>query len=140
MISLIIKHYLTLFISVGIGAVFIFALGVYAIIRIFYFSAKQTPKVEPVLTIHNEALPAGLKSSSSMSSMSSLSLSTDIHFGAQDLVAIAGDDLMATQLDLARAYIESGNNKQAKTLLNNVISQGSATQQQEANHLLNTVS
>lgn len=53
-----------------------------------------------------------------------------------DVRAIAGDDIMVTQLDLARAYIELGQKKLAKQILEEVQSQGSLMQQQAAERLL----
>lgn len=60
-----------------------------------------------------------------------------LHYTANDLTAITGDDVFATQLDLARAYIETDKKELAKTILEVVIEQGSALQQQEAQQLLN---
>lgn len=55
-----------------------------------------------------------------------------------DFTSISGDDVLATQLDLARAYIETGKKQQARRILNSVLTQGSAGQQQEAQQLLNS--
>jgi FimV-like protein len=55
---------------------------------------------------------------------------------SSDFIAIAGDDLMATQLDLARAYIETGQNEFAKNILKEVISNGNISQRAEAKQLL----
>ncbi len=56
-----------------------------------------------------------------------------------DIDAIAGDDVMTTQLDLARAYIEMGEKTLAKEMLDQVVEQGSALQQQAAKQLLGRV-
>lgn len=53
-----------------------------------------------------------------------------------DFNAIAGDDVYATQLDLARAYLETGNASLAKTILKSVAKLGSAKQREEAKRLL----
>ena len=53
-----------------------------------------------------------------------------------DITAIAGDGLMATQLDLARAYIETGKKQLATAILKQVLSQGSEAEQHEAQMLL----
>lgn len=53
-----------------------------------------------------------------------------------DFNAIAGDDVFATQLDLARAYLETGNAPLAKSILKSVAKQGSAKQREEAKRLL----
>lgn len=54
----------------------------------------------------------------------------------QEMTAIAGDDVMATQLDLARAYLETGSEKLAKTILKTVAKAGSPAQRLEAKRLL----
>lgn len=53
-----------------------------------------------------------------------------------DMAAIAGDDLFATQLDLARAFIESGKKQFAKKILENILEAGNPDQRQEAKSLL----
>jgi FimV-like protein len=58
---------------------------------------------------------------------------------AEDLGAIAGDDVMATQLDLARAYLEADHKQLAKEILLSVLNEGSSTQRQEAQQLLSTL-
>lgn len=57
----------------------------------------------------------------------------------ETMTPIAGDDVIATQLDLARAYLETGSAILAKTILKAVVKQGSATQREEAKRLLNHV-
>lgn len=57
-----------------------------------------------------------------------------------DVNAIAGDDLLTTQLDLARAYIEMDNKELAKDILQQVLRQGNATQKREAERLLHAYS
>lgn len=56
-----------------------------------------------------------------------------------DFSAIAGDDVITTQLDLARAYIETGSQSLAKNILVSVMAEGSAEQQAEAQRLLTSV-
>lgn len=51
----------------------------------------------------------------------------------------AGEDEITTQLDLARAYIETGKEHLAKTILHSVITQGNVTQQEEAQQLLSVL-
>lgn len=57
----------------------------------------------------------------------------------ETMTPIAGDDVISTQLDLARAYLETGSAILAKTILKAVVKQGSATQREEAKRLLNHV-
>ena len=56
-----------------------------------------------------------------------------------EMQPIAGDDVVATQLDLARAYLETGSAAMAKTILKVVVKQGSQAQREEAKQLLNHV-
>jgi len=55
---------------------------------------------------------------------------------SRDIRAIAGESIMATQLDLARAYIEIGKKTLAKKILNHVIKNGSSEDQKYAKQLL----
>src|SRR5260221_14687912 len=55
---------------------------------------------------------------------------------SQDIRAIAGDDVLTTQLDLARAYIEIGKKKLAKKILDHVVQHGNLSQKQVAQHLM----
>jgi FimV-like protein len=56
-----------------------------------------------------------------------------------DLSTIAGDDIITTQLDLAKAYIEMKQKKLAKAMLKQTIRQGSISQQATARQLLKTI-
>lgn len=55
---------------------------------------------------------------------------------SRDIRAIAGEDVITTQLDLARAYIELGKEKLAKKILDHVIQHGDSHQQESAQQLL----
>jgi len=54
--------------------------------------------------------------------------------------ALAGDDIGATKLDLATAYIDMGDFKSAKRILQEVIETGSPIQSQEAERLMQRAS
>jgi FimV-like protein len=56
-----------------------------------------------------------------------------------DFEAIAGDDVTATQLDLAKAYLEMGQKTLAKTILRQTIKQGSKPQKLHARQLLKSL-
>lgn len=56
-----------------------------------------------------------------------------------DLSPIAGDDVFSTQLDLARAYLETNNKHLAQPILHLVVEQGSKTQAAEAKLLLSMI-
>lgn len=58
---------------------------------------------------------------------------------SNDIRAIAGDDVMVTQLDLARAYIELGKKKLAKQILDHVLKHGNPLQQQSARQLMASI-
>lgn len=58
---------------------------------------------------------------------------------AEDIKMVAGDDFVATQLDLARAYIEIGKRKLARSILEHVIKTGNAGQQLEAKRLIHSL-
>lgn len=55
---------------------------------------------------------------------------------SRDIRAIAGENVMVTQLDLARAYIEVGKVKLAKQILDHVLLHGDLNQQKSAQQLL----
>jgi FimV-like protein len=56
-----------------------------------------------------------------------------------ELADIAGDDVYATQLDLAKAYMEMGHKDAAKKLLIEARQEGNSAQQKEARRLLETI-
>ncbi|MHB1947734.1 MAG: FimV/HubP family polar landmark protein [Gammaproteobacteria bacterium] len=55
---------------------------------------------------------------------------------SHDIKAIAGEDVMSTQLDLARAYIEMDKKQLAKKILDHVCDHGDHLQMQEAKRLM----
>ncbi|MFZ2315163.1 MAG: FimV/HubP family polar landmark protein [Gammaproteobacteria bacterium] len=55
---------------------------------------------------------------------------------AADMTAIAGDDVLTTQLDLAKAFIETNKPKAARGILKKVAKRGSVAQKAEAKQLL----
>ena len=109
MIDIILTSYRALIVSIGAAALLLFLLGSWLILRTTW------------------KMPASEESTSQ-----------DL-LATQDLAAIAGDDVIATQLDLARAYIETGSGKLAKAILKGVIKQGGKADQQEAQRLLSTL-
>jgi pilus assembly protein FimV len=56
--------------------------------------------------------------------------------GDDDFDFLSGTDESATKLDLARAYIDMGDAEGARDILDEVVAEGSATQQQEARDLI----
>ncbi|GEM_PF-2355339 len=56
-----------------------------------------------------------------------------------DMSAIAGEDMIATELDLAKAYIEMKQSEIAKKMLKNVLKKGNSSQKQQALNLIDTL-
>jgi FimV-like protein len=107
MIASIVNSYLALLLSVGIGSLLFFIVGLYFI---FKWNSGST--------VNNNSVENKEKALTTI------------------IPTIAGDDIFATQLDLARAYIETGKKSLAKKILTSVLKQGSAVQQREAKTLL----
>jgi len=55
---------------------------------------------------------------------------------SRDIKAIAGDNVLATQLDLAKAYVELGKKNLARQILTHVLKNGDHHQQQIAQELM----
>ncbi|OGT56640.1 MAG: hypothetical protein A3F14_06735 [Gammaproteobacteria bacterium RIFCSPHIGHO2_12_FULL_43_28] len=121
MISLIIKSYLVILLSVGIGSLLVFALGLTLIFKLM----PQRARVAPVNDISHDEIPIERAVNKSLTITSS------------DIAAISGEDTIATQLDLARAYIETGRQTLAKKILDYVLQQGNNIQQAEALRIMN---
>jgi len=118
MITLLIKSYLSLLIGIGAGAALILIAGIYLIVKLF-----AAPKVTP-----SSQAPISIAANKQFAPQQNLTMT--------DMAAIAGDDVLSTQLDLARAYLETDKKQLAKKILEQVIKQGSAAQQTEARQLL----
>jgi FimV-like protein len=110
MILLFIQTYFSLLLSIGGTALVLFVSGLYFILK------KNSPINISVVAKYET--PIMLK------------------HPPTDLSAIAGEDMLGTQLDLARAYIETNNKTLARKLLTPIMTQGSAEQQREAQRLL----
>ena len=54
-------------------------------------------------------------------------------------LGVFGDDAVATKLDLARAYMDMGDPDGARSMLEEVIGEGNAAQQDEARKLLGSL-
>lgn len=136
LLSLIIRCYSIIFLSIGLASILLFVLG----LRMIY---KRASRPLPTKNNGNSFIAATKKSEAhalqrknakeDISQKSLLTItSTDIH-------AIAGEDALSTQLDLARAYIETGRKQLAKKILLYVAEQGNDLQQEEAKQLLSFV-
>jgi FimV-like protein len=112
MLALFIKSYYTLILTITISSVTLFSLLTYCLLRRFF---QQRNFVDSTKLIAE----------------------TEIVSEPEDLTSIAGDDLIATQLDLARAYIETNQKQQAVLILQMIMMQGTNDQQEEAKELMN---
>jgi pilus assembly protein FimV len=63
----------------------------------------------------------------------------NIDFGLDDGDLLAGTDVVGTKLDLARAYIDMGDNDSARDILTEVIEEGNDKQKQEAKGLVEKI-
>lgn len=110
MILLIIKSYFYVFVSVAACAFLLFCLGILFLFKLF----RQPTSALPMTKVPTE----------------------NFKINSNDIRAIAGDDEVSTQLDLARAYLDSGRKQLAKKILEHVLQHGDGIQQQEAKQLL----
>lgn len=109
MILSILKSYFSVLLCIGMGSIVIFMTGLYFIFRkTIAIATREKPIAE-----------------------------SEANQPFQHLSAIAGDDIITTQLDLARAYLETGRKQLAKEILEYVMQQGNNKQQQEAQQLMN---
>lgn len=122
-LNLIIASYSNVLLAIALVAGFAFVMGLY-----FIYRMTQMPVEKTRLTMNIPAPHKSIKTEK-----------TVLPDTANDVTAIAGDDPMATQLDLARAYIETGKKQFAKIILAAVIREGSANHQEEAQRLLSTL-
>ena len=63
----------------------------------------------------------------------------NIDFGLDDSDLLAGTDVVGTKLDLARAYIDMGDNESATDILKEVADEGNEQQKQEAKTLMEKI-
>ena len=120
-IAIIFKSYSSIMLAVGGAALCIFALGSYLIIRLM-----RDRNAKPAITV---AVPRNEKPVAKIAHAETLN----------DVSAISGEDPLATQLDLAKAYIESGKAQLARIILAAVIKHGDAGYQEEARRLLSSI-
>jgi pilus assembly protein FimV len=65
---------------------------------------------------------------------------SDEEGGQNDDIFEGGDDMVGTKLDLARAYIDMGDQDGARTILGEVVEEGDDEQRQEAEELIRQIS
>ena len=127
MMTTIASSYFSILISVGAASFCIFVMGLYLLLR--------SPAPREAIKKHASGEEAGIGFETSEQAKECPRFSAEI----PDISTIAGDDVNATQLDLARAYIETGKKQRAHQILHSVLTQGSVAQQQEAQQLLNSI-
>lgn len=108
--TIFIETYLFTLMAIVAVSMLIFIIGIYLILR------TPTMKKSNKITTHKPE--------------------TNIDVTNIDVRNIAGNDILATQLDLARAYIETDQLKAAQEILRHVMKEGSLLHQQEAQSLL----
>ncbi len=83
------------------------------------------------------------KNSADIKNLDHLSLGKDepgLHDGLGDDMFDGGNDIVGTKLDLARAYIDMGDQSGARSILNEVVKEGGDTHRQEAEQLMRQIS
>lgn len=128
--NIIIKSYSSILITIGSAALFFFMLGSYLIIKI--------SRSGDVVAEQDAEEPQSEKASAPRKPRR-VSEKTMLSEALNDVNAISGEDPAATQLDLAKAYIESGKGQLAKIILTAVIREGNSPYQDEAQRLLRTI-
>ncbi len=122
LISLIIDSYSNILLSISLMSLLIFTVGLIIILRV-----TREKKRESLMDLIQSPKKSG--------QIDKILLPDT----ASDVSTIAGEDPMATQLDLARAYIETGKKQFAKIILTAVIKEGSNSYQEEAQRLLSSI-
>ncbi len=120
-LTIILKSYSSILIAIGSAALLVFMLGVYLILRLS--REKKPVRLSVASTSKKSKRSEKITPSEALNHVSSIS----------------AEDPVATQLDLAKAYIESGKAQLAKVILASVIRHGSTAYQQEAQRLLSTI-
>lgn len=130
--SIIIKSYSSIIIAIGSAALFFFMLGSYLILKL---SRGKHPVEEMEMIEEAESAPrANIPKKARRVSEKTILSET-----LSDVSAISGEDPVATQLDLAKAYIESDKGQLAKIILTAVIRSGNSAYKDEAQRLLSSI-
>ena len=105
----------------------------------FADQAPVTEETEPK-AVEAATPPAGAESQGdSWEIEPAMSEFGNIDFGLDDSDLLAGTDVVGTKLDLARAYIDMGDNDSARDILTEVIEEGNDQQKQEAKGLVEKI-
>ncbi len=135
--NIIIKSYSSILITIGSAATFFFMLGTYFIIKL----SRGTPEADVDADVDVDVVTSEPRSANIIHPRKPRKVSekTMLSEAMNDVSAISGEDPFATQLDLAKAYIESDKGPLAKIILTAVIREGNSPYQEEAQRLLRTI-
>ncbi|GEM_PF-2513579 len=142
MLTLFIQQYLPLLLSISIISLLLFSIGFYFILRMTLHSSHKQELNHEVNQEINEAMNQKSTEKININVIEipfPPKISPKKTITSDDIRAIAGNDVLATQLDLARAYIEADKKPLAKKILGHVLQKGNQIQQQEAKTLLNLI-
>ncbi|HTM63690.1 MAG TPA: FimV/HubP family polar landmark protein [Gammaproteobacteria bacterium] len=131
--NIIIKSYSSILIAIGSAALFFFMLGSYLIMRL------SRSKFPDDVVEDTEEVQSAPPTSSTPKRPRRVSDKTILSETLSDVSAISGEDPIATQLDLAKAYIESDKGQLAKIILTAVIRSGNSAYKDEAQRLLSSI-
>lgn len=99
---------------------------------------KEEPEApaKPHVIEFSSETKASIETGKTVNSQSEQENQSDDSISEEALDQLAGDDLIATKLDLAAAYLNMGNLDSARKLLTEALEQGNEQQKQEAQQLL----
>lgn len=121
-LSIFFQSYTSILLVIGALAGLVFLGGLYVIFKMIFFPQTDNLSMRVATAKRKDKLDK-----------------TALPDAANDVTDISGEDPMATQLDLARAYIETGKKQFAKIILAAVIREGNASHQEEAQRLLSSI-
>ncbi len=121
-LSIFFQSYSSILLVIGALAGLVFLAGLYVIFKMIFFPQTEAISNRVATTQRKNKLDRAV-----------------LPDAANDVTDISGEDPMATQLDLARAYIETGKKQFAKIILAAVIREGNASHQEEAQRLLSSI-
>lgn len=102
----------------------------------FDLGLEGDASVEPATEAANEAFKDGL---SAAAVATEAIAEDDFENFDDDLDVLAGEDECSTKLELAQAYLDMGDPDSAKDILDEVVSQGDSSQQDQAHKLLEDI-
>jgi pilus assembly protein FimV len=107
----------------------------------FDLGLEGDASIEPTIEVAeaaNEALQGGLSVTAATTTTEAIA-EDDFENFDDDLDVLAGEDECSTKLELAQAYLDMGDPDSAKDILEEVVSQGDSSQQDQAHKLLEDI-